>query len=205
MKGRSALRIRKGWHGLLPATAALISLLTLAAPAFADSNDAVLVVDANSGRTLYASHADAERYPASLTKMMTLYILFEELDAKRLTLQSPLTVSANAARQPPSKLGLQPGSTIAVKDAILALVTKSANDVAMAIAENIGGSSDEFAERMTATAHALGMTQTKFRNPNGLPELRPGDDRPGSRPARARAAGPFSELLQIFRHAELHL
>jgi D-alanyl-D-alanine carboxypeptidase len=102
--------------------------------------------------------------------MMTLYLLFEELDAKRLSLESKLSVSANAARQPPSKLGLRAGGKISVEDAILALVTKSANDVAVVVAENLGGSVGDFAARMTRTARALGMTKTTFRNPHGLPD-----------------------------------
>jgi D-alanyl-D-alanine carboxypeptidase len=171
VKGRSALRIRKGF--LAAVLAAFLPLLSLVAPASAAENKyAAMVVDANSGRVLFSRNADASRYPASLTKMMTLYLLFEELDAKRLTLKSQLSVSANAARQPPSKLGLRAGSTIAVEDAILALVTKSANDVAVVVAENVGGSVDSFAQRMTRTAHALGMSRTTYRNPHGLPDSR---------------------------------
>ncbi len=171
VKGRSALRIRKGF--LAAILAAFLPLLSFVAPAAAaDNKYAALVVDANSGRVLFSRNADASRYPASLTKMMTLYLLFEELDAKRLTLKSQLSVSANAARQPPSKLGLRAGSTIAVEDAILALVTKSANDVAVVVAENVGGSVDSFAQRMTRTAHALGMSRTAYRNPHGLPDSR---------------------------------
>ncbi len=169
MKGRFALRFWQS-QSLAAALAAFLTLLVLAAPASAAENKyAAMVVDANSGRVLFARDAEAARYPASLTKMMTLYILFEELDAKRLTLKSPLSVSANAASQPPSKLGVRAGSTIAVEDAILALVTKSANDVAVVVAENIGGSVDSFAARMTRTAHALGMNSTTYRNPHGLP------------------------------------
>ena len=169
VQGRSALRIRKG-RLLVAAFAAIFSLLSVSTLSFAaEDKYAAMVVDANSGRVLYARNAEASRYPASLTKMMTLYILFEELDAKRLSLTSQLSVSANAARQPPSKLGLKAGSTIKVEDAILALVTKSANDVAVVVAENIGGSVDAFAQRMTRTARSLGMSRTTFRNPHGLP------------------------------------
>ncbi len=169
MKGRSALRIWKG-RGLLAALAVVLALLGQVAPASAAGDKyAAMVVDANSGRVLFARNAEAARYPASLTKMMTLYILFEELDAKRLTLKSQLSVSANAARQPPSKLGLKAGTTIAVEDAILALVTKSANDIAVVVAENVSGNVDTFAARMTQTARTLGMMKTTFRNPHGLP------------------------------------
>ena len=137
--------------------------------------------------------------------MMTLYLLFEELDAKRLTLKSPLSVSANAARQPPSKLGLHAGSTIAVEDAILALVTKSANDVAVVVAENVGGNVDDFAARMTRTAHALGMSNTTFRNPNGLPDSDQTTTAHDLVRARPGAAGPLPDLLRLFRQGELHL
>jgi D-alanyl-D-alanine carboxypeptidase len=170
VKGRSALRIRLGRRRLLPVVFAALSFAALAAPpATANEKYAAMVVDANSGKTLFARHADAQRFPASLTKMMTLYIVFEELDAKRISLSTKFSVSANASRQAPSKLGLKPGSSIAVEDAILALVTKSANDVAVVVAENIGGSVSDFAGRMTRTARALGMRNTVFRNPHGLP------------------------------------
>jgi len=148
-----------------------LGILLLSAPATAMANPkyAGIVVDAKTGKTLYASSADAYRYPASLTKIMTLYVVFEELEAGRLSLSSNFTVSKYASGRPPSKLGLKPGSTIKVKDAILALVTKSANDVATVVAENIGGSEKKFAERMTRTARQLGMSKTIFRNPHGLP------------------------------------
>ncbi|WP_247647992.1 D-alanyl-D-alanine carboxypeptidase [Pannonibacter phragmitetus] len=127
------------------------------------------MVDAKTGKTLYSASADELRFPASLTKVMTLYIVFEELEAGRLRMDTPLKVSAYAAARPPSKLGLRPGSTIQVRDAILALVTKSANDVAAVVAENIGGSEARFADRMTRTARQIGMSKTTFKNPHGLP------------------------------------
>jgi D-alanyl-D-alanine carboxypeptidase len=130
---------------------------------------AAMVVDARTGRTLYAQNEDAPRHPASITKVMTLYLLFEQLEKGKLGLDSPLRVSAHAARQAPSKLGLQPGETITVEDAIKAVVTKSANDIAVTIAENLAGSEEEFAEQMTRQARALGMTRTVFRNASGLP------------------------------------
>jgi D-alanyl-D-alanine carboxypeptidase len=129
-----------------------------------------LVVDGNSGEILQASNADAIRHPASLTKIMTLYLLFEALDAGRIGLDTPLRISAHAAEQAPSKLGLKPGQTIAVEDAIKAVVTKSANDVAVAIAENLAGSEEEFARAMTQKAHALGMAHTNYVNASGLPD-----------------------------------
>jgi D-alanyl-D-alanine carboxypeptidase len=133
-------------------------------------NYASIVVDAKTGKVLDQSNADARRYPASLTKMMTLYLLFEAIERKEMSLTTPLSVSAQAAAQPPSKLGLKAGETIAVKDAILAVVTRSANDVAVVIAENLAGSEAAFAARMTATARAIGMSNTTFRNASGLPD-----------------------------------
>ncbi|NIX77730.1 serine hydrolase [Microvirga terricola] len=130
---------------------------------------ASLVVDAKTGKVLEAENADALRHPASITKVMTLYLLFEQLERGKLTLNSELRISANAARQAPSKLGLSPGSTIEVEDAIKALVTKSANDIAVAVAENLAGTEQEFAEQMTRKARALGMTKTVYRNASGLP------------------------------------
>lgn len=130
---------------------------------------AAMVVDAKSGRTLHAVNEDAARIPASITKVMTLYLLFEQLERGRLSMDSPLRVSANAAREAPSKIGFEPGETIAVRDAILALITKSANDVATTVAENVGGSEDEFARMMTARARSLGMSRTTFYNAHGLP------------------------------------
>jgi D-alanyl-D-alanine carboxypeptidase len=105
-----------------------------------------------------------------VTKVMTLYLLFEQLERGKITLSTPLRVSANASRQAPSKLGLDPGETIAVEDAIKALVTKSANDIATVVAENLGGSEDAFAEQMTRKARALGMSRTVYRNASGLPD-----------------------------------
>lgn len=131
---------------------------------------AAMVVDANSGRVLHASNADARRYPASLTKIMTLYLLFEQIEAGKLKLSSELKVSEHAAAQPPSKLGLEPGETISVANAIRALVTKSANDVAVIVAEAVGGDEVGFARMMTRKALALGMTHTQYRNASGLPD-----------------------------------
>ena len=135
----------------------------------ADPRYAALVIDDN-GSVLHADHADSLRYPASLTKMMTLYILFEEMQAGRLAPGTQLAVSANAARQPPSRLGLKAGSTIRVSDAVTALAVKSCNDVATVVAENIAGSEAAFADRMNRTARALGMSRTTFRNASGLPD-----------------------------------
>jgi D-alanyl-D-alanine carboxypeptidase len=130
---------------------------------------AAIVVDGNSGRTLFSVNENQPRHPASVTKVMTLYLLFEQLEGGRLRLDSPLMISQHAAAQAPSKLGLQPGETIEVEHAIKAVVTKSANDIAVAIAENIGGDEDSFAQMMTSKAHALGMHGTHFANASGLP------------------------------------
>jgi D-alanyl-D-alanine carboxypeptidase len=135
-----------------------------------DPRYAAIVVEAESGRVLHAASADQLRYPASLTKMMTLYVLFEEIDSGRLGLGSELVVSPKAASQPPSKLGLKAGSTIRVADAIPAIAVKSGNDVALVVAETIAGSESAFAQRMTRTARALGMHDTVFRNASGLPD-----------------------------------
>ena len=134
-------------------------------PPYAD-----IVVDANTGAVLHATNPDAVRFPASLTKIMTLYMLFEQLEAGNITFKTQLPVSARAAAQPPTKLGLKPGETIAVEDAIRASVTKSANDVAVVIAEALGGDEDNFGKLMTAKARALGMQNTVYRNASGLPD-----------------------------------
>jgi D-alanyl-D-alanine carboxypeptidase len=131
---------------------------------------AAMVIDAYTGKVIYAENADKPRFPASVTKVMTLYLLFEQLREGEMRLDTQLKVSAAAASQAPSKLGLEPGSTIAVNDAMYALVTKSANDAAAVIAENIGGSEAAFARMMTLKARSLGMTNTTFRNASGLPD-----------------------------------
>jgi len=127
---------------------------------------------AESGDVVHAANADAARYPASLTKMMTLYLLFEALEDGRLTLDQPLPVSSYAASKPASKLYVKAGSTIPVEKAIEALVIKSANDVAVVVAEALGGSETHFATLMTRKARELGMSDTTFRNPHGLPDAR---------------------------------
>jgi D-alanyl-D-alanine carboxypeptidase len=131
---------------------------------------AAIVVDPANGRVLYEVNADARRYPASLTKMMTLYVMFEELDRGRFKMSTPLRVSSLAQRQSPTKLGLRAGETVSVEDAVKGLITRSANDAAVVIAENVAGSVPAFADRMTRTARALGMSRTRFNNPNGLPD-----------------------------------
>ena len=149
-----------------PAQTAALSF----APATAEVRGySALVLDGKSGRELYADQADAPRFPASLTKMMTLYLLFEAVKKGQYKLSSPLNVSANAAAQPPSKIGVKAGSTITVEQAARALAVKSANDVAVVIAENLAGSEAAFARQMTAKAKALGLKRTRFVNASGLP------------------------------------
>jgi len=133
-------------------------------PPYAD-----IVVDDKSGLVLHEVNPDEPRHPASLTKIMTLYLLFEQLEAGKLKLDTPLPVSTRASLQNPTKLGLKPNQTIQVEDAIKGLVTKSANDAAVVVAEAIGGSEEEFAKLMTLKASALGMTGTTYVNASGLP------------------------------------
>ena len=130
---------------------------------------ASIVIDANSGNVLHSAKPDELRHPASLTKIMTLYLLFEQLDAGKVKLDSPLRVSEHAAGQSPTKLGLKPGSSITAEEAIKGMVTRSANDAAVVVAENLGGSEEQFAAMMTRKAHALGMSKTVYRNASGLP------------------------------------
>jgi D-alanyl-D-alanine carboxypeptidase len=134
--------------------------------------DAALVVDAASGKVIFARNEAAPRHPASLTKMMTLYLLFESLRAHNVTLQTPLSVSAYAASQPRSHLRLHTGQNIPVDAAIKAIVVCSANDAAVAVAETLGGTEQNFAARMNEKAFALGMTHTVYRNASGLPDDR---------------------------------
>jgi D-alanyl-D-alanine carboxypeptidase len=157
-------RVRGVSFGVLVALLALGNVPAVAAP-YSD-----IVIDANSGNVLHATNPDASRHPASLTKIMTLYLLFEQLEAGKLKLDTPLKVSEHAADQSPTKLGLKPGSTIQVEDAIKGMVTRSANDAAVVVAEAISGDEAEFAKLMTRKAHALGMTRTVYRNASGLPE-----------------------------------
>src|SRR3954471_24952601 len=128
-----------------------------------------IIVDGNSGTVLSSNNPDGIRRPASLTKIMTLYLLFERLDAGKMKLDTEMEVSEHASEQAPTKLGLKPGQTLKVEDAIKGLVTRSANDAAVVIAEAIAGDEDEFAKLMTRKARALGMSKTTYRNASGLP------------------------------------
>nr|WP_193372852.1 D-alanyl-D-alanine carboxypeptidase family protein [Oceaniovalibus guishaninsula] len=129
---------------------------------------AALVIDARSGQVLHETNADARLHPASLTKMMTLYLAFQAVERGEITMDTLVTVSSNAAKEPPSKLGLRAGQKIALRYLVRAAAVKSANDAATAIGEAISGSEQAFAARMTATAQSLGMTRTTFKNANGL-------------------------------------
>lgn len=142
-------------------------VLSVPAPA---QKYAAIVVDARTGATVFEVNSTSPRYPASLTKMMTLYLLFEALESGRITKDTQIPVSANAASQPPTKLRFRPGETIDVDSAIRALVVKSANDVAVAVGEYLGGSEEGFAATMTAKARQIGMRSTTFRNASGLPD-----------------------------------
>lgn len=175
---RVAFQAKTPWRSVVVrAFAAVLVLFAISAHAVAPAQAienlrkyAGIVVDAKSGKVMYEEAADSRRYPASVTKVMTLYVLFQELSAGNIKLSTKMTVSRYAAAAVPTKLGLRAGSTITVEDAIKALVTLSANDMARVIAEHISGSEEKFAERMTATARALGMRNTTYRNASGLPD-----------------------------------
>lgn len=149
----------------------LLLVLALAVPGEAAKNSkyAAIVVDANNGKTLFSANADARRFPASLTKMMTLYLVFEGMAAGKFNKSTPVRFSAHASSMPPTKLGVKAGGSVSMETIIYSLVTKSANDAAAAVAEFIGGSEENFARMMTAKARKLGMKSTVFRNASGLP------------------------------------
>lgn len=147
-------------------------LLSGADTAQAARKSAAMAVDVHTGKILYSHNIDKPHHPASLTKIMTLYMLFEYIEAGRFHMNSRLKVTENASKQAPSKLGLKPGSTILVKDAIKALITKSANDVAVIVAENLAGSEWKFTQLMTWKARKMGMNKTVFVNASGLPDKR---------------------------------
>lgn len=146
-----------------------LAVAASAGTAHANPKYAGIVIDAKTGKVLYSEAPDELRYPASLTKMMTIYLTLEALEAGKIRKDTLVPVSKNAAVEPPSKLGVRPGSKLTVDQAIQALVTRSANDVATALGEFLGGSEDRFARMMTQKARALGMTRTVYRNAHGLP------------------------------------
>ncbi len=180
MQGQGAKMNRQRKFGLsLPARAyvfawlgALLALIAIPAQAQVGSaRYSAIVVDARTGRVVMGANPDDLRFPASLTKLMTLYMTFEALRDRRIQLGQYVPVSAWAAAQAPSRLGLQAGEALTVEQAILGLVTKSANDAAAALGELLGGTEDRFAQMMTLRARALGMSRTNFRNASGLPDL----------------------------------
>ncbi len=171
---RTSLRSVFARISLVVAAAVMAAALVLASavPAQANSRYAALVMNADTGDVIYSRNADLRRYPASLTKLMTLYLLFEAIEEGRLELDDELHVSSRAAGQPPSKLGVETGSTITVDDAIQALVVRSANDVAVVVAEALADREWRFAQRMTQRAGEMGMNLTRFENASGLPHQR---------------------------------
>lgn len=162
------LRLGQYVQRFLAVAAVAVVAACLAPPEAKAAPYAAYVMDARTGETLYSENADTRLHPASLTKMMTLYIAFEEIERGRLSLDTMVTVSKNAAAQPPSRLGLKAGQKIQLRYLIRAAAVKSANDAASAIGDHIGGSTEKFAARMTKTAKALGMKNTTFKNANGL-------------------------------------
>ncbi|KQV30928.1 D-alanyl-D-alanine carboxypeptidase [Rhizobium sp. Root73] len=160
-----ALFFKKACRVLLVSLAATFTAI----PAAFAAQYAGIVVDAKTGKVLYSENADSLRYPASLTKMMTLYLTFEALEAGKINENTPVPFSKNASAEPPSKLGVRSGNSITVEQAILSMVTRSANDSSTALGELLGGSEERFARIMTNKARALGMTRTTYRNANGLP------------------------------------
>lgn len=148
---------------------ALSCLLACGVSASATAATSSIIIDAGTGEVISASNADSLRYPASLTKVMTLYITFNALDKGLIKFDDKLPVSRNAANRSPSKLGLRPGEKITVRDAVLALIVKSANDCATVLAEGLGYTEENFAKTMTEVARELGMKNTTFKNASGLP------------------------------------
>ena len=175
-RGRSARGAAAGppaptrWGQRILLGALLSGVVTSAAHAQYRGDLSTIVLDNGTGQVLQQSGADVQRFPASLTKLMTLYMVFEALRDRRIRLDEAVPVSDHAAAMEPSKLGLLPGSYITVEEAVLALVTKSANDAASALGEMLGGDEDRFGQMMTLRARALGMTHSTFRNASGLPD-----------------------------------
>lgn len=195
--------IRRGLLSLMLIVA--LAVVPTTPPLVAQSSEntryAAIVVDAETGEVLFARHADSRRYPASITKVMTLYLTFEALTEGKVKLDDVITVSPRAASQPPSKLGLAAGQTITLDDAMKATAVRSANDMAMAIAEHVGGSQDRFAARATLKARELGMTQTRYVNPNGLPDAR---QITSARDLAILARAVMRDYPQYYRYFGLH-
>lgn len=166
-----------------------------------DSRYAAIVVDAASGEVMFSRFADARRYPASITKVMTLYLAFEALESGKVKLDDNLTVSPRAASQPPSKLGLAAGQTISLDDAMRATAVRSANDMAVVIAEHIGGSEGRFTQMMTEKARELGMEHTRFTTANGLPDTRQATT---ARDLSILSRAVMRDYPQYYRYLGLH-
>lgn len=168
--------LRRGWLVALAAMVLLAIPTPGSGPLVAQSSEnsryAAIVLDAETGEVLFARHADAPRYPASITKVMTLYLVFDALEQGKIRLTDVITVSPRAASQPPSKLGLAAGQTITVDDAIRSLAVRSANDMAVSLAEHVAGSEARFTALMTLKARDIGMTHSRFVTANGLPDSR---------------------------------
>lgn len=195
--------IRRGLLSLLlvAAMAATPTTAPLVAQSAENARYAAIVVDAESGEVLFSRFADQRRFPASITKMMTLYLTFEALTEGKAKLDDVLTVSAHAASQPPSKLGLGAGQTITLDNAMRATAVRSANDMAVALAEHIGGSEDRFTAQMTRKARELGMTQTQYVNANGLPDSR---QLTSARDLAVLARAIMRDYPQYYRYFGLH-
>ncbi|MGI4794596.1 MAG: D-alanyl-D-alanine carboxypeptidase family protein [Janthinobacterium lividum] len=165
-----ASQLRRRLFGLVVSMAFIVAIPGGAHAQIGSDRYSSIVVDERSGQIISAANADEYRFPASLTKMMTIYMVFEAIRDRQLSFSDAVPVSSWAASMPPTKLGLIPGTTLSVEQAIMGLVTKSANDAAAALGELLGGDEDRFAQLMTTRAHALGMSRTTFRNASGLPD-----------------------------------
>ncbi|MGI4809747.1 MAG: D-alanyl-D-alanine carboxypeptidase family protein, partial [Janthinobacterium lividum] len=165
-----ASQLRRRLFGLVVLMAFIVAIPGGAHAQIGSDRYSSIVVDERSGQIISAANADEYRFPASLTKMMTIYMVFEAIRDRQLSFSDAVPVSSWAASMPPTKLGLVPGTTLSVEQAIMGLVTKSANDAAAALGELLGGDEDRFAQLMTTRAHALGMSRTTFRNASGLPD-----------------------------------
>ncbi|MDQ8029909.1 MAG: D-alanyl-D-alanine carboxypeptidase family protein, partial [Brevundimonas sp.] len=196
--------LRRGWLSLVLVAvmvATPVSAPVMGAQAQTNPRYAAIVVDAETGEVLFARYADNRRYPASLTKIMTLYLTFEALEAGRVRLDDMLTVSPRAATQEPSKLGLGAGDRISLEDAMKATAVISANDMAVSVAEHVAGSEARMAAQMTLKARELGMTQTRFVNVNGMPDAR---QLSSARDVAILARAVMRDYPQYYRFFGLH-
>ncbi len=179
-------------------TLVILLLLAVICQAHANPRYASIVINADTGRVLHASNADASRYPASLTKMMTLYMLFEAMEKGKMTFDTRMSVSAHAAAMPQTNIGLRAGDTLSVKDAILALIVRSANDAAAVVAEALGATEANFGRMMTEKARTLGMQSTVFKNASGLPNREQKTTARDMVTLSARLMNDFSSYYHLF-------